>query len=164
MIAPPSRVSFAWPVLTGKQQYYEIRSRQISELLRSQDPNPYPHKFHTNYDATNWVAEYGHLKSGEVDRTKELRLAGRIYNKRASGSKLVFYDIRTSGDTESIGTRLQVMCQNQEVGEGAVPFEKQHEHLRRGDIIGIVGYPGRTSPNKRLAEGKQGELSIWATE
>ena len=56
------------------------------------------------------------------------------------------------------------MCQAENVKDGAVPFEKQHEILRRGDNIGIVGFPGRTAPKKLLAEGKEGELSIYATE
>lgn len=43
-------------------------------------------------------------------------------------------------------------------------FEKQHENIRRGDVIGIVGYAGRTNPKNRVAEGKEGELSIFATE
>ena len=34
------------------------------------------------------------------------------------------------------------------------------ELLRRGDIIGIVGYPGRTAPRGR----PEGELSIFARE
>lgn len=54
------------------------------------------------------------------------------------------------------------MCQKQEA-KGEVPFADQHVHLRRGDIIGIVGvwplslkyffmyaddvqFPGRTNP------------------
>lgn len=56
------------------------------------------------------------------------------------------------------------MCQAQLTKEGGVPFEKQHENLRRGDVIGIVGYPGRTNPQSKQAEGKEGELSIFATE
>ncbi|GMF98788.1 unnamed protein product [[Candida] boidinii] len=35
-----------------------------------------------------------------------------------------------------------------------------HELLRRGDIIGVIGYPGRTNP----AKGGEGELSVFATE
>jgi lysyl-tRNA synthetase class 2 len=73
-------------------------------------------------------------------------------------------DIRTSATTVSIGTQLQVVCQAQLVKEGGTPFEKQHEHIRRGDVIGIVGYAGRTNPKNRLAEGKEGELSVFATE
>jgi lysyl-tRNA synthetase class 2 len=34
-------------------------------------------------------------------------------------------------------------------------FQEQHEYLRRGDIVGVVGHPGRTIA---------GELSIFATE
>ena len=84
-------------------------------------------------------------------------MTGRIYNKRAAGNKLVFYDIRNEG------TKAQVMCQS-DLSAAAVPFEEQHEHLRRGDIIGIVGYPGRTAPRNKIEKGEEGELSIFATE
>jgi len=73
-------------------------------------------------------------------------------------------DIRTSADTVSIGTQIQVVCQAQNVKEGGPSFEKQHENIRRGDVIGIVGFAGRTNPKNKLAEGKEGELSIFATE
>ncbi len=55
-------------------------------------------------------------------------------------------------------------CQSQEVVEGGVPFEKQHEHLRRGDIVGVIGYPGRTAPKNKIEKGMEGELSIFAKE
>lgn len=80
-------------------------------------------------------------------------MGGRIYTKRRSGTKLVFYDIKAEG------VKVQVMCQLQE-SSGSVPFEQQHEHLRRGDIIGIIGYPGRTAPRNR----SEGELSIFARQ
>lgn len=51
------------------------------------------------------------------------------------------------------------MCQAQEA-TGDVPFEQQHEHLQRGDAIGIIGYPGRTAPRGR----PQGELSVFARQ
>lgn len=54
---------------------------------------------------------------------------------------------------------MQVVAQAQHAN-GAVSFEDQHENLRRGDIIGIVGYPGRSNPKNR----PDGELSIFATE
>ncbi|PMD65675.1 putative Lysyl-tRNA synthetase, cytoplasmic [Hyaloscypha bicolor E] len=139
-------------------QYFEIRSRNINKLRTTKNPNPYPHKFHTNYDLRDFVKDYGSLKSGEHKKDKEIRIGARIYNKRASGNKLVFYDVRTEG------VKIQVMCQMQEAKEGGVPFEEQHEHLRRGDIIGIVGYPGRTAPKNKIEKGEEGELSIFATE
>ncbi len=100
------------------------------------------------------MREYDALKTGEQRPDVEIRVGGRIYTKRSSGAKLVFYDIRAQG------VKVQVMCQAQEATGSAVPFEAQHEHLRRGDIIGIVGFPGRTSPKTRA----EGELSIFARE
>lgn len=109
-------------------------------------------------DLRQFLEKYKGLKSGEHEKEVEVRIGARIYNKRASGTKLVFYDVQTEG------VKVQVMCQSQEAKEGGVPFEDQHEHLRRGDIIGIVGYPGRTAPKNKIAAGGEGELSIFATE
>ena len=84
---------------------------------------------------------------------RSITLGARIYNKRTSGANLCFYDVRAEG------TRLQIFCQAQEV-TGDKSFAEQHDQLRRGDIIGIKGYPGRTSPRNRA----DGELSIFAQE
>lgn len=103
--------------------------------------------------------DYGFLKSGETKQDVILRVGGRIYNKRAAGTKLVFYDIRDEG------VKIQVMCQADLANSATgVSFEAQHEHLRRGDVIGIVGYPGRTAPKNKIEKGEEGELSIFATE
>jgi lysyl-tRNA synthetase class 2 len=56
------------------------------------------------------------------------------------------------------------MAQLNDAKEGGPSFADQHEHLRRGDIIGIVGYPGRTAPKSKIEAGEEGELSIFATE
>jgi hypothetical protein len=62
-----------------------------------------------------------------------MQIAGRIYVRRKSGSKLYFYDIRSevrvcftqgncalTGETNFLkGARLQVLAQAQEVAEGA---------------------------------------------
>ncbi|KAJ9498818.1 lysyl-tRNA synthetase [Exophiala xenobiotica] len=135
-------------------QYFEIRSGRVNRMRETKNPNPYPHKFKVNTDVRKFVEEYGGFKPGEQKKDIEIRVAGRVYTKRASGSKLVFYDIRGGG------TKVQIMCQAQEA-KGDVSFEAQHEHLRRGDIIGIVGYPGRTAPKNRPNEG---ELSVFAQE
>ena len=135
------------------QQYFEIRSAKIKKLRESKNPSPYPHKFSVSTDLRDFLKTYESIKTGEHQKDVEIRLAGRIYTKRSSGSKLFFYDIRAEG------VKVQVMCQVQETS-GPVPFEEQHEHLRRGDIIGIVGYPGRTAPRTRA----EGELSIFAKE
>ncbi|TGO27152.1 hypothetical protein BPAE_0046g00130 [Botrytis paeoniae] len=146
------------------RQYFEIRSRQIKKMQaaynkqEANSPDPYVHKFQQNYNLQNFAKDFGHLKSGEHKKDVEIRLGARIYNKRASGNKLVFYDVKSED------TKIQVMCQLQESREGAPAFESQHEPLRRGDVIGIVGYPGRTAPKNKIEKGEEGELSIFATE
>ena len=60
-------------------------------MLKNPDTNPYPHKFQVNYDDSKFDEEFGHLKPGETAEDKMLRIAGRIYTKRASGAKLIFY-------------------------------------------------------------------------
>ncbi|KAF2151895.1 putative Lysyl-tRNA synthetase, cytoplasmic [Myriangium duriaei CBS 260.36] len=134
-------------------QYFEIRSRAIQKLRQSHNPNPYPHKFQVNYDARNFVKDFGHFKTGELKTDQIITIGARIYNKRTSGANLCFYDVRAEG------TRLQIMCQAQGSTSDR-SFAEQHEPLRRGDIIGIKGYPGRTSPRNRA----DGELSIFAQE
>lgn len=138
-------------------QYFEIRSRQIDELRQSnlQDPeafNPYPHKFHRDTTVPEFLAKYGDLKRGEVLKDIEVKVTGRIMTKREAGSKLKFYVLK--GD----GVQVQIMAQAQDVAT-VEEYEKMHEYLRRGDVIGVTGYPGRTAP----AKGGDGEISVFAT-
>ena len=136
------------------QQYHEIRSRRIRELQLNKDAiNPYPHKFHVNTDLRMFLEKNKTIKTGEHLKDVEIRIAGRVYTKRASGTKLLFYDLKTEG------VEVQIMCQSQEA-KGELSFEQQHEDIRRGDIIGVIGYPGRTAPRNR----PEGELSIFAQE
>ena len=58
---------------------------------------------------------------------------GRIHAKRASGNKLIFYDLRGEG------TKIQVMADARAAEQD---FEAVHGKIRRGDIIGIKGKPG----------------------
>jgi lysyl-tRNA synthetase class 2 len=63
----------------------------VFTVLKNPETNPYPHKFQVTYDDSKFAEEFGHLKSGETAEDKEIRLAGRIYSIRTSGSKLIFY-------------------------------------------------------------------------
>ncbi|KAJ9293923.1 hypothetical protein DTO271G3_7299 [Paecilomyces variotii] len=132
-------------------QYFEIRSQKINKLRETKKPDPYPHKFQVTVDLRQYLKDYESLAKGEQKPDVEVRIAGRIYTKRAQGNKLIFYDVRAEG------VKVQVVCQAQNA-QG--DFEAQHEHLRRGDIIGIVGFPGRSNPKNR----PDGELSIFARE
>ncbi|KAL5115261.1 lysyl-tRNA synthetase [Pleosporales sp. CAS-2024a] len=134
-------------------QYFEIRSHRINALRKSKDPNPYPHKFHATNQLPAFLRDYAHLKKGETEPDKEIRMGLRVITQRSASSSLHFYVCKAEGKS------VQVMCQLQE-SKADVPFSQQHEHIQRGDIIGVIGYPGRTSPKK----GGEGELSIFARE
>lgn len=71
-------------------------------------------------------------------------IAGRVHAIRESGAKLIFYDLRGEG------LKLQVMA-NAKLYKSVQEFETDTGKIRRGDIIGIDGFPAKT---------KKGELSI----
>jgi len=39
-------------------QYYENRSKMITELKKSPETNPYPHKFHVKITILDFIAKY----------------------------------------------------------------------------------------------------------
>ncbi|XP_034973528.1 lysine--tRNA ligase isoform X2 [Zootoca vivipara] len=124
-------------------QYYKIRSQAIQQL-RGTSEDPFPHKFHVDISLSDFIEKYNHLQAGDHLTDVTVRLAGRIHAKRASGGKLIFYDLRGEG------VKLQVMANSRNYKS-----EEEYMHinnkLRRGDIIGVQGNPGKT---------KKGELSI----
>lgn len=134
------------------QQYFEIRSRAVKRMKETNSPNPYPHKFHVTYDLRNFEKEFGHLTKGETVKDKVISVGCRIYNIRTAGENLRFYEVAVDG------AQTQIMATNLE-NTSETPFIQQHDILRRGDIIGVTGFPGRTSPK---AADKPGELSIYA--
>ena len=76
-----------------------------------------------------------------------VRVTGRVNSIRSAGKKLVFYDI--VGDE----TKLQVQASKADwKGHG---YARLHNSIKRGDIIGVEGNPGRT---------KTGEFSIRSTQ
>jgi len=67
--------------------------------------NLYPHKFEVSISLPNFVEKYKALPDGDhLEDGTVVSIAGRVYNKRASGTKLVFYDV------QSDGVRIQVMA------------------------------------------------------
>ena len=68
-------------------------------------------------------------------------MAGRVTNIRKQGKSLIFYDI--TGD----GQKLQVVC-NIHNHKTEKPFDEAHSTFRRGDIIGVIGKPGRSNTNE----------------
>jgi len=135
-------------------QYFEHRSRTIGALRAIPDsqrtastPDPYPHKFHVTQSIPSFIEDYGAQITSPGDRLEKqdkVSVAGRVHNVRQAGAKLRFYDLWSEGK------RLQVMATEQDYADSSA-FEAVHDLFRRGDIVGVTGFPLRT---------KKGELSI----
>eukprot|EP00794_Sanderia_malayensis_P019168 gene19167-21089_t len=122
-------------------QYYKIRSQAIS-TLKANGEHPYPHKFHVSLSLTNYIAKYDSKTAAGEWLDDIVSVSGRIHAKRSSGQKLIFYDLRGEG------VKIQVMA---DARSSEQDFLAIHGKIRRGDIVGIKGRPGKT---------KKGELSI----
>lgn len=59
-------------------------------------------------------------------------------SKRASGGKLMFYDLH--GD----GMKVQVIAQSNYSALSEEEFSRVHASIKRGDIVGINGFPGKS--------------------
>jgi lysyl-tRNA synthetase class 2 len=66
-------------------------------------------------------------------------------SKRSASGKLLFYDL------EGEGAKIQIMAdaRNAQDQEGAAldldAFARLHNGVKRGDIVGVAGYPGEDS-------------------
>ncbi|ORY26693.1 hypothetical protein BCR39DRAFT_540460 [Naematelia encephala] len=133
--------------------FYELRYNQIKKLKETKQPNPYPHKFHVTSSIPRYIKEWGvegKIENGvTIKDVKPISLAGRVVSMRASSSKLRFYDLRADGQ------KVQVMAQAQNAAGSLEDFLSSHDLIRRGDIVGVTGFPTRT---------KAGELSIAISE
>jgi lysyl-tRNA synthetase class 2 len=124
--------------------YFSNREKMLEELEK-EGINPYPHKFHVSLSLDEFHEKYSHFEAGQHLEKVHVSVAGRLHSKRASGSKLFFYDLRADG------MKIQVMS-SLDTYEKEETFHKIHGVLRRGDIVGIEGFPGKS---------KKGELSIF---
>ncbi|CAM9443312.1 unnamed protein product, partial [Choristocarpus tenellus] len=126
-------------------QYHANRMRAI-EQLEAEGTNPYPHKFVTTMSVPDYVALYSNIEDGEKKEVK-VSLAGRLVNKRGQG-KLFFYGLRADG------AMVQLMCGLNDYEGGEEAFWKINGILRRGDVVGVTGFVGKS---------KTGQLSVFPT-
>ncbi|KAH1090012.1 hypothetical protein J1N35_017269 [Gossypium stocksii] len=125
-------------------QFLSNRIKSLA-LLKESGVNPYPHKFDISMSITEFIDKYRSLHVGEHVENTEISLAGRILNKRSSSSKLYFYDLHGNG------AKVQVMADARHSNMDENEFCKYHSGVKRGDIVGICGFPGY----------QRGELSIF---
>nr|XP_034182077.1 lysine--tRNA ligase isoform X1 [Osmia lignaria] len=125
-------------------EYIKLRTQAINHL-KNINENPYPHKFHVSMSMENFIEKFSNtIKNGEVLQNEVHSIAGRVFAIRESGAKLIFYDLRGEG------LKVQVMA-NARHYSNEEKFAIDIAKIRRGDIIGVVGNPGKT---------KKGEFSI----
>lgn len=124
--------------------YFENRKKLLAEY----GENVYPHKFDMNTTLPDFIAKYSHLANDEKLLDVIVNVAGRLYSKRKSGSSLYFYDLKSEG------VKIQVLSDRRNYIDSD-QFDKIHNAIRRGDIVGIKGHPARAS---------KGELSIIPKE
>ena len=123
-------------------KYTENRKAWI-QGQRDQGKNPYPHKFSRTHRIDQFREEFSDKITENIFLEDEtVSVTGRVVNIRASGAKLIFIDIE--GDTK----KLQIFAN---AANYSGEFDELHASLRRGDMIGVEGVPGRS---------KTGELSI----
>ncbi|GAW82074.1 lysine--tRNA ligase [Plasmodium gonderi] len=128
--------------------YYENRSKFILDQ-KAKGVNPYPHKFERTISIPEFIEKYKDLNSGEHLEDTILNITGRIMRVSASGQKLRFFDL--VGD----GAKIQVLANYSFHDNNKSNFAESYDKIRRGDIVGIVGFPGKS---------KKGELSIFPKE
>ncbi|KAG9510204.1 Lysine--tRNA ligase, partial [Fragariocoptes setiger] len=128
-------------------EYHALRVAFVEKLkLDGQRPS-HPHKFNVDTGLEEFINRYDHLEPGTVLTDITHSVSGRLYSKRASGQKLIFYDLRDSMK------KIQIMANANHYSDPQ-EFVKVNDQLKRGDIIGVRGHPSKT---------KKGELSIVPT-
>ncbi|KAK2185993.1 hypothetical protein NP493_215g05029 [Ridgeia piscesae] len=127
-------------------EYLKLRSQHVASL-KAAGESPYPHKFQVTISLTDFIEKYENIDAGQT-LPDLVSVAGRVDSKRESGVRLIFYDLR--GES----TKIQVMANARQYSSEEA-FMKVTDKIKRGDIIGCTGHPGKT---------KKGELSIIPTE
>eukprot|EP00172_Hildenbrandia_rubra_P000478 Plantae.Rhodophyta-Hildenbrandia_rubra.ctg12377.p1 GENE.Plantae.Rhodophyta-Hildenbrandia_rubra.ctg12377~~Plantae.Rhodophyta-Hildenbrandia_rubra.ctg12377.p1 ORF type:complete len:589 (-),score=115.88 Plantae.Rhodophyta-Hildenbrandia_rubra.ctg12377:2190-3956(-) len=126
-------------------QYTDNRKQMVSEM-QAAGKNPYPHKFQVSTRIPDFIEKFSDkLEASQSLSEEKVTLAGRLYTIRASGAKLIFYTLRGEG------SQIQIFA-NAQNWEG--DFVEENSVFRRGDVVGITGYPGKS---------RKGEFSIFAT-
>ncbi|KAI9596863.1 lysyl-tRNA synthetase-like protein [Syncephalis fuscata] len=95
------------------------------------------------------------LVAGERLREHTIRVTGRVVSVREASSKLFFFDIVHNNEQLQIVASLRNFTSKTTSNEeNILKFRQENRRIHRGDIIEIIGFPGKTD---------KGELSVFAT-
>ncbi|KAJ6331194.1 hypothetical protein OIU76_009718, partial [Salix suchowensis] len=107
----------------------EVQKSATAADDEDMDPTQYYENRLKYLDAQKGEGKIYHLEDVSVS------LSGRIMSKRSSSSKLFFYDLH------GLGAKVQVMADASKSGFNEVEFSKLHSSVKRGDIVGVTGFP-----------------------
>jgi lysyl-tRNA synthetase class 2 len=142
-------------------QYFEIRQQMVANCEKN-NINVYPHKFVVTSSVPQYLITYANLETQEQLNQLNVSVAGRVMNIRRAGGKLRFYDIQGDGSSMQVVANAADFKPSSASASASTTkkpssvvnaFKLQHVNIRRGDIIGVQGFPGKT---------RAGELSIFA--
>jgi len=135
-------------------KYFDNRLAWVNSQKEA-SASPYPHKFPVDIQFTAFHATFGTSLSDGAQHSAEVATAGRVSNIRAGGKGLVFYDLAADGLKLQVFADARKFTEFGSLGDEMLPaFMKLANSIKRGDIIGVKGFPGKT---------KRGELSIFPT-
>jgi len=86
---------------------------------------------------SEYIAQFSSIPDGEHLDGTSVSVAGRILSKRGQG-KLMFYDIHGEGQ------KIQIMSDLGRYEGGEEAFRNIHNLIKRGDIVGVTGSPGKS--------------------
>ena len=82
----------------------ELRTHSLLQAAKAAGEAPYPHKFQVSHQLPAFVEHYHDAMEAGQQHSDEVSVAGRVYEKRALGGKLLFYELRSDG------ARVQIMA------------------------------------------------------
>ncbi|MCW6167508.1 MAG: lysine--tRNA ligase [Thermoplasmatales archaeon] len=121
--------------MPSEESSLEAERRSKIERLRSRRIEPYPHSFPGRVPTREVAAAASRLAVGEESAQAEYRVAGRLRSVRTHG-RASFADL-----VDQSGT-LQLVLRSDVLGDEA--YAAWLSDLDPGDIIGAIGYAGRT--------------------
>jgi len=113
--------------------------------------NSYPYSWESNVKYQDLMDLIQPYPDHHIEKTIEHKLMCRVILKRSSGSKLYFFTVNVLGENLAESS-LQIVVHNSVSSPEALETCKK---ITLGDVIGIVGYGGKT---------KVGELSVFAVQ
>lgn len=142
---------------SGRALVADFRAERLAEIQHIGYENAYPHKFPVDILIPVFRTLYNEKMYGEkggFDATVTHFLGGRVMSQRHQGKDLVFIDLHADDAKVQVILRRDHWTKDKACIQGpSLAFDTFCSGVKRGDIIGVQGHPGRAN---------SGELSIYA--